>query len=274
MSPTEHDLRAALRDGEGDGPDPFVVAAAGRRAAARRRSQLVNTAAAVVLIGGLGTAGTLLLQNTGNDEQAGGANDFRAAAKAPNAADTQNAAGGASGGGANLDSSSGAAGGARVIPAGPAPTASSCPATAPAVPAPGGAASTGPLFRQAPADLVVCTYTLAVRTSGPSQVILTGADARAVLASLDAASTARPTGMCPDYRLAGERTVEIIGRSAAGTPVGSLTTTLDRPACATVVTNGTVVRYGWTPPAELLQKVGPLSGRSHGPVVQATSPSR
>jgi len=274
MSPTEHDLRAALRDGEGDGPDPFVVTAAGRRAAARRRSQLVNTAAAVVLIGGLGTAGTLLLPGSDN-EHASGSKDFGAAAKAPNALHTQNAAGGASGGGANTDSSRGAAGGTPVVPPDVAAPANSCPATAPAIPAPArGTGSSGPLFRQTPAELVVCTYAGAPSSAGPAELVLTGADAGAVLSSLDAAAPEPPTGMCPHYRLAGERTVEIIGRSAAGTPVGSVIATLDRPACATVVTNGTVVRYGWAPPAQLLEKVGPIGGRSHGPVAQTTSPSR
>ena len=63
MSPTENDLRAALRDGEGDGPDASRIVIAGQRARARRRTQLVNTAVAVALVGGLGTAGTLLLGN-------------------------------------------------------------------------------------------------------------------------------------------------------------------------------------------------------------------
>ena len=274
MSPTENELRAALRHGEGDGPDPFVVAAAGRRARARRRSRMVNTAAAVILIGGLGTVGTVVLQNAGTDEHAGGSMDMGAAAKAPHALSQQNAAGGASGHG-SAQTRSAPAGGAPVLPPGAAkPAPNSCPATAPAVPTPGTPGTAGPLFPQAPTDLVVCTYTSVAGSAGPGALVLTGTDARAVLASLDAASTTRPSGMCPNYRLAGERTVEIIGRSASGAPVGAVRTTLDRPACATVVTNGTAVRYGWRPPQELVRKVGPLGGRSHGPVAQATSPSR
>jgi len=272
MSPTENELRAALHHGEGDGPDPFVITAAGRRARERRRSRLVNTAAAVVIIGGVGTVGTFLVQNTGTDQQNSGSNDMGAAAKAPNDRVVESAAGGARN--APVQTRSAPAGGASVLPPGAARATGSCPATAPAVPVPGSAGSAGPLFRRAPDELLVCTYTGVVSSAGPASVVLTGADARAVVTSLETAPTARPGGMCPTYRLAGERTVVIIGRSASGAPVGEVTTTLDRPACATVVTNGTSVRYGWTPPPELLRKVGPLGGRSHGPVAQATSPSR
>lgn len=271
MSPTENDLRAALRDGEGDGPDASRIVIAGQRARARRRTQLVNTAVAVALVGGLGTAGSLLLGNT--DGASHSSNDLGGAAKAPllNGDGSGGGGGGAAAGGASAP----VAGARSVQPSAATGAAIACPQAAPVLAAPPPANSTAPLFTTTPATLLVCTYATATGgTGGPAPVLLTGADARAVVRSLETAPTTRPRGMCPAYRIAGERTAEIIGRTASGEPAGVVTTTLDRPACATVVTNGKTVRYGWTPPPELSRRVGPLGGRSHGPVIQGTSPSR
>ncbi len=271
MSPTENDLRAALRAGEGDGPDPSRVVAAGQRARARRRTQLVNAAVAVALIGGLGTLGALVLSGGGNDS-AGNSSDL-GAAKAPRNALRTGGAGAPAGG----SSAASAIPGARSIvlpPQAAAGTAPSCPDTAPSVPAPGAGGGTGPLFTGHPSELIVCTYASASGPKGATKVVLKGADAQAVVASLEAAPTTKPSGMCPQYRLADERTVRIIGRTASGKVIGTVTTTLDRPPCATVVTNGSDVRYAWTPPGELTREVGPRGGRSHGPVGPAASPSR
>ncbi|MDT4951126.1 MAG: hypothetical protein QOJ37_3721, partial [Pseudonocardiales bacterium] len=60
MSPTEFDLRAALRDGEGDGVDVDRVVAGGRARRTHRRSQLLSTAAVVAFVAAAGTGGALI----------------------------------------------------------------------------------------------------------------------------------------------------------------------------------------------------------------------
>ena len=278
MSPTEHDLRAALRDGEGDGPDPSRIVALGQQARAHRRTQLLNAAVITVIVAALGTGGTLLLNRDGHDQNSA---DKSAAGPVDSRTGTF--------GGANAAGGSAASAGAARVPRHPAPHAATqppakgatdCPAAAPATPtaAPGTGTgnSSGPLFRGSPVRLAICVY---ADTSGsrPAAIALTGPDAQAVAASLESAPTSRRPVMCPNYRLAGERTALITGFGADGQQLGTVTASLDRPACAVVVTNGTQMRYGWTPPSELTTRLGPVDpggGLSHGPVPPASSPSR
>jgi hypothetical protein len=70
MAPSEFDLRAALREGEGDGPDvnDVIMAAESRRA--QRRVRLLSTAVVVAVVGGL-AAGAAELGSSGGSSSNG-----------------------------------------------------------------------------------------------------------------------------------------------------------------------------------------------------------
>lgn len=263
MSPTEHELRAALHDGEGDGFDPARAIIAGDRVRARRRTRLINSVAAAVVVGGVATGGAFLVgsqsQENASSSADGGGKQANQAERSSEyaAAAPQSAAAGA--GGASVR-----APGASVVGCSPTVARQSPPTgTAP-----------GPLFAGRVSSLLVCTYST---EGGRTSVSLTGDDAKVVVDSLETAAAAKPSGMCPLYRIADERTVEFIGVTAEGQSAGVVTTTLDRPACATVVTNGKAIRYGWHPPVQLLSRLAkaqPADGSSAGPVQPAGTPTK
>ena len=271
MSPSEADLRAALRDGEGDDLDVDRIVAGGRAVRAQRRARVMTTAAVTVLVAGLGT-GVALLNNgngdTGSSSKAGGGTSF-------DQRQTDSANGGANGG----------AGGSSVgIPpkaaAGAAVADVRCPTTLPDYRLPGGGSpgqfgADGPLFRGSVVSVVVCAYGTpsAASTARPQRLVLTDGAARAVVDSLEKAPQTKPTGACPMLRTADAQALALLGISAEGKVVDTVTTTVGDPACSVRVTNGTALRYRWLPPTVLrtaLAQVNPSAGRSHGPVVQAS----
>jgi hypothetical protein len=138
-------------------------------------------------------------------------------------------------------------------------------------------ASGAPLFTGAVSTVVVCDYgttaqALGANAPAPTRTVLAGADAKAVVDTLDRTTAGKPVGMCPQYRVASERQIAIRGVSADGRSVGLVTTVLGRPACATDVRNGKTVRFGWTPPESFVKRI-PGGGYSHGPVLQSVPPS-
>jgi hypothetical protein len=258
MSPTEHDLRAALRDGEGDGPDPDRLIALGQAHQARRRMQMLSTAVAVVVIAGAGT-GIVALARSGSgdktnaDSAVHGAAGERLAVSAP---------GGSSGAGAGAGGASSAAlpAAAGSQNAGKA-AGVGCPATLPRYVLPGGGSpgqfgADEPLFDRPVTSVIVCSYDVVPAPSGaplaPARVALSGASARRLAASLNGAAAA-PATLCPKRDLtASARDLAIIGLAADGTPLHTITVTRSASACAdSQVTNGTAVRYNWTPPSDL-----------------------
>ncbi|HVU91285.1 MAG TPA: hypothetical protein VHC23_03580, partial [Jatrophihabitans sp.] len=72
MSPSEKDLRAALRHGEGDGLDVGQIIQRGQQARARRRTQLLSGASAAVLVAGIGAGAWALGRAGGGTSSAGG----------------------------------------------------------------------------------------------------------------------------------------------------------------------------------------------------------
>jgi hypothetical protein len=244
MSPTEHDLRAALSDGEGGRPDPDRLIALGRARQARRRVQLLSTAAVVAVVAS--GAGVVTLVRGGGDSKSsnrvagGSAQDQLGPASIP-AARAANSA---------------AAGGKAATPA------VACPTTLPHYALPGGGSpgqfgADGPLFGKQVQTVIVCSYAGA-RTANsaaalaPARVALTGSRAAALAASLNdaAPSAAAP---CPKDGLIGAtRAFAILGFAADGKPLGTVVATYSATGCAAQVTNGTAVRYNWTPPSDLL----------------------
>ena len=249
MSPSESDLRAALRDGEGDDfhLDRLILVA--QSDAARRRTRLLTTAAVVAVLACAGGGG-VLLANSG---------DGARSSSAPGAAF---GAGGNSGNSAN---GNGAAGGARVPVqeqrslAGGSSAAASCPGTvADAINAgPKTTLTTGTqVFAARVTRVLVCSYGYPDQVAQPSpsaaptSLELRGAAADRLVASLERASTSKPTGMCPLVRTPASPLV-MIGIAADGSVAGTASTVLGSPVCNVVVLSAGTRRYSWTPPAEL-----------------------
>lgn len=282
MSPTESDLRAALSDGEGDGVDADRLIASGRARQAQRRTHLVTTAAIVIVVAGAGTGIAALARGGGssgdkisnqslqNDRAAAGG------ASAPTAAQPSSAAGSSNG-----EKAADAAGG--------------CPATLPRYALPGGGSpgqfgSDGPLFSKPVRSVIVCSYGTMLSGSAPAsasatvpgRVELTGSQATRLAASLNAAAAApRPSCARTDKSVA--RELAIIGIAADGSQVGTVTATSAPTGCTDQVTNGTAVRYNWTPPSDLQPILATLtptpgpgaipnhtpSGKVHGSPIQS-----
>jgi len=156
MSPSESQLRAALRAGEGQPVNPELVIAHARAVRHNRRMRVGSIAAAVIAVGGIGTGIAAL--NTGpngsdgSSNTAGGAiaGDKAAApeATAPRAAPgTAGAAGGSRGGNNGTD-------------------AASCPDKPIRLMIPGGGGTgqfggSGPLFAEPVGSIRVCGYAAA-----------------------------------------------------------------------------------------------------------------
>ncbi|MBE7190010.1 hypothetical protein [Jatrophihabitans endophyticus] len=262
MSPTEDDLRSALSEGAGDVPDAGHIAFVARETRARRRKRVLSAAAAVIVVGGVATGGTLLAQNSGSSENAGSGGN----------ADNVASAGTADGGG-------GSASGPAVVPSAYGPRSSGsttsgataggsgvvCPAGAgtsglPAGGSTAGGGTTDKLFAQPVRTLTVCSYPSA--SGSTAQLTLAGSDATTLADSLENASTTPYRGMCSDLRQADQRTLEIIATTADGKTLPTVTTTINEPRCAVVVSNGSAVRYDWAWPSTLSSQLARLSAGS------------
>ncbi len=227
MSPSENDLRAALRDGEDDDrPDVDRVLAEARSRRGQRRARVLGVAAAVVLVAAA-AVGTAVLR---------GSNDSGQQSAGP-AGTVQSAAG-----------SSAAAIGAV------------CPSTYPTRSVAALGAGSGPMFSSPIASALICSYdeSGSAPAHAGSQVLVTGADATTLATSIDQASTSRLKIMCPDIVAADKKLIAIVGVTADGTILPTVTTDVSVPNCNEPITNGTAVRYAWKPPASLAAKIAAL----------------
>lgn len=264
MSPTEFDLRAALRDGEGDELDAERVVAGARAYRARRRSRILSTAATVVCVAAVGgvVAG---LVGTGGDT--GHGSGLAGPATAPT--------GGPSG--AN----------GRTYGAGPVPRLNQpyntttlalpgCPAALPATKPPAGN-STGELLPAPIRSFVVCSYGSPQRTGGsatPTRLLVTGNEAVALAESLRTAAT-HPLGIsCPAPSQSRTYSLAMIGVVAPGRTLPAITATFTLPACDVVVSSDTAVRYGWRPPPALLEQLGAAGSQPAQLPSSAVTPGR
>jgi hypothetical protein len=241
MSPSEFDLRAALRDGEGDQLDVENVLFAARARVAERRMRILSGAALVLVVAGAGVGGTYLAQGGGS---------------------SRHTAERAAGGGSSLDQATSGAQAPVNGGLGAAGTASvpgvSCPVTQPRYALPGGGGlgqfgSTGPLFTKPVQSIVVCAYgstttDYSTKSVRPVRLDLVGQQARLLANSLEDAPT-RPTPTCTQVSNANQLTV--IAVAPDGTRAGTVVASVSGPSCGSQVTNGTAVRYGWTPPSRL-----------------------
>jgi hypothetical protein len=241
MSPTEFELRAALRDGEGDGIDPDRVILRAEEARRRQRSRVLGAASVAAVLAAVTVTGTALLGGSGGSSRIGGA-----------------------------DSSAAVGIGGRALPADNAAAAPSapCPVTFPhlSAPRPGtsgiasGQPGTRAIFATPPRAVTICSYGAAGEPptrSGATTV--SGAAAQQLVTSLDQASPARPQ-VCPQYVTADTRRYAFVGVAANGSRTGVVTVLLSDNSCLTTVTNGAAVRYGWRPPAAVAGILAALDG--------------
>jgi len=244
MSPSEADLRAALRHGEGDGVDADRVLIAASRRRERRRTRLLSVAGAVVVVGGL-AAGLTALTHGDNESSAG---------SRANAPDTRATAGPAFGA---------------------ASSAASCPAVFPHFMHPGAStpAADSPLFSQPVNRVLVCGY----GPSGvaPAHVLLTGSESSSLVSSLEQLPTSpHPLPTCPAVGSTVTHKLAMIGIAANGSPAGTVTAEFGAIVCGTSVTNGTAVRYGWQAPSNLQDVLtglypGAPSGTKHASPIRS-----
>lgn len=238
--PSEFDLRAALRDGEGDEPDVDQVIVAGAARRAQRRSRILSAAVVIIAVGGLGA----------------GAAEF-----------------GGSGGSGSMNSDVAHGAGGALSAAIPAKVNAlgdiACPATAPTyAPLSGGGlvggtgyGSATQLFTGRVSSVVVCAYGATFNTEerssfAPARLELAGRQAKQVAHSLETAPTVAPSAACSSAPTGQYALIPVDASGNTGRPV---TAQVSTTGCGAVVTNGTAVRYGWTPPPDVATKLDELS---------------
>lgn len=243
MSPSESQLRAALRAGEGQPVDAELVIAHARTVRHNRRVRVGSIAAAVIAVAGIGT-GIAALNGDGTSsphDTAGGAiaGDKAAAPEAtgprgaPGTAGTAGAAGGSHGG------DNGAA---------------SCPDEPIRLMLPGGGGTgqfggSGPLFAGPVDSIRACGYaaaSLGGRIELTGSTVLLGRDAADVATSLNAAAVTRSRETCP-LPVGPVRELVLYPVASSGAELAPVVVTYN--GCGPWATNGTAVRYDWTPPA-------------------------
>jgi hypothetical protein len=211
MSPNEHQLRAALRQGEGDRPDADEIIFSARAArAARRRTAwaVVGSVAAVLLVGGGITALSLAGDGSGSSASSGGA------------------AGGAA---VPPDRSPGTGTRAGPLP----PTVPACPRVLPSVPQPP-SRSSGQLFPDGVIAIRICLYPVESSTLNATNE-LTGTAAQRLVEQLESSPKPAPQTACTADL---GPTMLLLGRTATGdvpNVVGNL------GGCGSV-SNGTAIR--------------------------------
>lgn len=267
MSPSEADLRAFLREGEGDHVDPEDIIWSGRQVRARRRTLLLSAAAAVVVVGATAT-GVAALVNSPSPSANGGGNGTAAQASVNGA---NNAAGGSPGHRALVRVPDRArAGGPGVAGAAP-----SCLRRSGSRALVHGAHASGPLLAGPVKKFVVCAYsngTLLKRMT-PQPVVVTGPAARQLASSLRHLSATMPPRDCPMIAATASTAVRIVPITATGRQLASLVANIGLPTCETVVTNGSAVRYGWHVPPRVAALLR-LGERAPGLVGGLVPPTR
>jgi len=266
MSPSEFELRDALRDGEGDGLDSDALIRSAVQIRHTRRVRLGAIAASVIAVGAIGTGAVQLVQNGSSSQASKSSADtgFGAEQSVPSAPVNRGAL--------PNQPSAGTAGGAGTT-GGTDSQAATCPDSVPRLAVPGGGGtgqfgSGGPLFAGVVTQLVVCAYPV---TKPPTSIVLTGAEAAGVAAGLNDAATAHNPAVCP-YRTTGTGQLVLLATTAGGRTLPPVVATLH---CIWTATNGTAVRYQWTPPPSLTGVVAAAtagSGNGAGPPHASGSP--
>jgi hypothetical protein len=241
MSPTEDQLRRALRDGEGAGPDPDDVVRHAIAYRSQRRVRIASTVAVVAVVAGIGVGvGVAAGGSAHHPAHSGSALKPVGTGEAARAPSSGAGAGNAAGGAASM--------------AQPA----SCPATLPAIPRGSGTAD---LYTHALTSVRVCGYLgtgVAVAESATGQPLtrtFTGSDATAIEHAVNSGATTNPTVSCKALPANGLHALLLLGRYDSGAAAPSV---LLGVGCDNVTTNGFDVRYDVSTPAPLRDFVSTL----------------
>lgn len=250
MSPSEADLRAALREGEGDGVDPYDIIFAARQQRAHRRTVLLSAAAAVIFVGGAAAGGAALI-NAGNPSTTGGGNGAGNAAQA-------------AGRSAALPSIV-RQGSHQLIPEHgtmnrPAePLIPLC--LTPQIrrtPTSGGTKTSGPLLVSPVQSFIICEYSVTSlrNTRSAAPLVVSGAAARSLVASLANTATTPVPPTCPLNKPEAGLALTMTPVAPDGRHLTPLTAMITKPECTTTVSNGTSIRYGWQVPPRIFKLLG------------------
>lgn len=241
MSPNEAHLRAALRSGEGERIDADAVIGRAHRLRHGRRVRVASAAAAVVAVAGIGTGAALL--NRGSAGHSG-----TPAAQAGNTTARHVATG------HTVPQAAPTAPISSTLSAGPTPSHAGCPAEPIRLMAPGGGGTgqfggSGPLFTGPVKQLLICGYAAAqlgspVEFTG-SYLLEQNGGAQQLADSLNAAATTAPQLRCPAQTL---RELVLYATGTSGDRLAPVTVNFG--VCPTLATNGTAVRFAWTPPGQ------------------------
>jgi hypothetical protein len=245
MSPSESELRAFLRGGEGETPDADALIAHARAVRHNRRVRLASVAGAVIVVGAVSAGAVALGQDDGHPTA--GSPPPATAQHQPTNGDTHEAP--------SRPAPSHIASTAVPSHVGPSTGRTGPNATCPAIPPhlmlPGGGGTgqfggDGPLFDGTITSMQICGYA-ARGTGGAVQfsraTLVTGSRAGEIATSLNAASTKQLMPPCqPPMRTSA---LVIYAKTASG--VASKPVVVDY-SCGGSATNGTAVRYDWTPP--------------------------
>lgn len=268
MSPTEKELRAFLREGEGDVPDAVSVMSNAMRVREARRKRmttvLTSAAAAVVVIGG-----SVLLVNTGrSNDDAGNGNTGGGLAQSANGGTTSTEA--AANGGADFEDRRSAS--SKLAPKANTSQRYSammglpmCPATPTHYALPGGGGlnsfgANGKMWKRTPNAMRICAYT---GSTSPVSRLAYGDQVAAIAQDVETASVTSVVGPpCPtDTPSTTGGTIEIYALDANRKPLKAVV--FDVPACGAVhATNGTASRYLTKLPSELASAVAKVERRA------------
>jgi hypothetical protein len=274
MSPNESQLRAALRDGEGDTVDVDAVVLGAARLRRARRQRLTSAVGAVVVVAGIATGGAALLSRGDNgassssaalDRRSESADSLMARGSEPTAsragaASASHAAGGTIRSGSSAEAKDATSAASSVV----------CPAQPPRIMLPGGGGTAQfggaePIYAQPVQAIKVCVYPEGAPPA--TSRVLVGAEAQALASSLNDAATTSTGRKCPSATTGlGAPTVVLFAFTPSHQQLRVVTA---KVSCPGVATNGTAARYFWSPPSSV--QIGTGLGV---PIPSVDSPSR
>jgi hypothetical protein len=131
-------------------------------------------------------------------------------------------------------------------------------------------------------SVVVCAYGVETKpvaigdgVTHPARLVLRDGAATSLVTSLESAPKTPTAKSCPYIRSSGNtRDYAFIGITADAGRAGTVTTTISTPGCGAQVTNGTAVRYDWSPPAGIGKRLAALTPSLAPKSTAAASPTR
>lgn len=240
MSPSEDQLRRALSEGLGAGPD--VDGVVGRAVAYRRarRTKIASAVAVVAVVAGVGTG-------VGVAGRGGGHSDGSALSSRGDSTYSGKAGGGSERYASTADAEAGP------IATAPGAGPPACPAAVPRIPSV--ATADAALFASPVAEMTVCGYlgTGAVvrdeRTQQPLAKIYSGAQAVSIAAAADAGATKAAGASCGAIAASAVRSLLLLAKNTSGTALAPVLVGVG--GCDRALTNGVSVRYRWEQPPAL-----------------------